>query len=112
MSDFQNEFPTEPNVEAKRDPLNAFIHHQKRAAEESLRAVDALLPEGFKSHSREAGNEFAKSLKVLVDVAADGLDKLGKELDKSFKRSSTSASDEGGDRPSSTGTHKVKVQVE
>lgn len=110
MSDFQNEQPTETtSTESQRDPFNAFLHHQKRAFEESVKAVDALLPEGFKTHSREAGNEFAKSLKVLIDAAAEGLEKMGKEMDKNFKRA---ASDDAGDRPSTTGPNKVKVQVE
>ena len=110
MSDFQNEQPTE-TTETKRDPMSAFLHHQKRAFEESCKAVDALLPEGFKTHSREAGNEFFKSLKVLADAAAEGLEKVSEELDKNFRRAS-STTDESGDRPSTTGPNKVKVQVE
>jgi hypothetical protein len=110
MTDFQNEQPTE-TTETRRDPFSAFLHHQKRAFEESCKAVDALLPEGFKAHSREAGNEFVKSLKVLADVAADGLEKVSAEMDKNFRRASSTA-DDSDDRPSSTGPNKVKVQVE
>jgi hypothetical protein len=113
MSDFQNEQPTETGTtETKRDPFSAFLHHQKRAFEESVKAVDALLPEGFKAHSREAGSEFAKSVQVWVDVAAEGLDKVSKELDRSFRRAASSASEDEGDRPSTTGPNKVKVQVD
>jgi hypothetical protein len=112
MSDFvENELPSEDSTtETSRDPLRAFLHHQKRAVEESIKAVDALLPEGFKTHSKEAGAEFFKSFQVLVDAAAEGLEKVSEELDKNFKRAST-ASDKG-DRPSTTGPNKVKVQVE
>ena len=94
----------------KQDPLGAFVHHQKRAFEESVKAVDALLPEGFKDHSREAGREFIKGMKVLVDATIDGLEKASKEFDKNFKRATTSS--DGEDRPSTTGTGKVKVQVD
>ncbi|HLU10675.1 MAG TPA: hypothetical protein VK003_13480 [Oceanobacillus sp.] len=92
----------------KQDPLGAFVHHQKRAFEESVKAVDALLPDGFKEHSREAGREFIKGMKVLVDATIDGLEKASKEFDKNFKR----ASGDSDDRPSTTGPNKVKVQVE
>ena len=42
----QNEFPTEMGTpDPKSDPLGAFFQHQKRAVEESVKAVEALLPE-------------------------------------------------------------------
>lgn len=113
MSDYvENEQPTEENeTESSRDPLRAFLHHQKRAVEEGLKAVDALLPEGFKEHSKEAGSEFFKSIQVLVDAAAEGMEKASSEFDKNFKRASSST-DSDDDRPSTTGPHKVKVQVD
>lgn len=112
MSDFvENELPSEESTtQSTRDPLRAFLHHQKRAFEESVKAVDALLPEGFKEHSREAGNEFFKSIQVLVDAAAEGLEKVSQEFEKNFQRSASSSS--GDDRPSTTGRSKVKVQVD
>jgi hypothetical protein len=106
-----NENPTEA-ADSKNDPFGAFLHHQKRALEESAKAIDALLPEGFKEHSKEAGREFTKGFKVLVDAAIEGLEKAGEEMDKNFKRSTSTASDEGDDRPASTGRGKVKVQVD
>ena len=109
MTDQQqvNETPGEDKV----NPFNEFLQHQKRAVEETGKALDALLPPGFKEHSREAGREFASGMKVLFDVALDGLENMSKEFDKNFTRQQPPASDSG-DRPSSTGTTKVKVQVD
>lgn len=94
----------QPTEDATRNPLDAFIYHQKRALEETGKALDALVPPGFKEHGAEAGREFAKGFKVLVDAAITELEKMSKEMAKD--------SNEGGDRPSTTGPHKVKVQVE
>jgi hypothetical protein len=107
----QNEFPTDA-PDPKTDPLGAFVQHQKRAFEESVKAVEALLPEGFKEHGKEASREFIKSFKVLVDATIDGLEKASQEFDKNFKRSTSRTGSDGGDRPSTTGPSKVKVQVE
>lgn len=114
MSDFQNDTETTetPGAE-KHDPLNEFLRHQQRAVEETGKALDSLLPPGFKEHSREAGREFFSGMKVLFDAALDGLEQVSKEVDKNINRQRpASSSDEGGDRPSSTGTTKVKVQVD
>jgi hypothetical protein len=97
-----------PETEEKdRNALDQFIYHQRRALEEASKAVDALLPEGFKTHSAEAQKEFNKGFKVLVDAAIA-------ELEKINRRSEQAARDaqEGEPRPSSTGKVKVKVQVE
>ena len=105
MTDNHTDNPTEPTGE-KRAAFNQFLHHQKRAAEEAGRAFDALIPPGFKEHGAEAGREFVKGFKVLVDAAIDGLEKASQELGKTAEQS------QGGDRPSSTGPAKVKVQVD
>jgi hypothetical protein len=99
---------SETPSEEQRGPFNEFLHHQQRAFEEAGKAFDALIPPGFKEHGQEAGREFVSSFKVLVDAAINELEKASKEFDKNFKRS---ASDDS-DRPSSTGTTKVKVQVD
>ena len=107
----QREHQTESSTpDPKQDPLGAFVQHQKRAFEESVKAVDALLPDGFKEHGKEAGREFIKGFKVLVDATIDGLEKASKEFDKNFKRATPSS--DGDDRPSTTGPSKVKVQVD
>ncbi len=114
MSDNEqvNDQPTdEMPGEQKASPFNEFLHHQQRAVEESCKALDALLPPGFKEHSREAGREFVSGMKVLFDATLEGLEQVSKEFDKNFNRERPASSDSG-DRPSSTGTTKVKVQVD
>lgn len=97
--------PTEEQpVEDPRNPIDGFLYHQRRALEETGKALDALIPPGFREHGAEAGREFAKGFKVLVDAAIVELEKMSKEMDK--------ARSEGSDRPSTTGPTKVKVQVE
>jgi hypothetical protein len=107
---------TEPKYATAQEALDAFIEHEKKAIEESLKAVDALLPEGFKSHGKEAGKEFAKGLKILVDAAVVAIDSASKEIDRQMKanaqKAETVVEDVGSDRPSTTGANKVKVVVE
>ncbi|MEP7293201.1 MAG: hypothetical protein ABI835_15565 [Chloroflexota bacterium] len=115
MSDDQqfNETDTQSSEtpgEEKRDPLSEFLRHQQRAVEETGKALESLLPPDFRDHGKQAGREFISGMKVLFDAAVDGLDKASQEFDKNFNRP-RSASDSD-DRPSSTGTTKVKVQVD
>jgi hypothetical protein len=103
MPSEQNEYTEESNEEPKA-PFDQFLYHQRKALEETGRALEALLPAGFKEHSGEAGREFAKGFKVLVDAAIDEL-----------RRASEKAEEEAGsddDRPSTTGKTKVKVNVD
>ena len=95
------------------NPLEQFVEHQKKAIEESVKAVDALLPEGFKTHGEAARKEFFKGFKVLVDAAISELEKANREFEKQRKATQPGASADGGnDKPSSTGATKVKVQVD
>ena len=86
-------------------PFDQFVLHQRKALEETGKALDALVPPGFKEHGAEAGREFAKGFKVLVDAAITELERMSKEMERRQQES-------GNDRPSSTGPTKVKVQVE
>src|SRR5664279_262668 len=95
--------PNETPGEEKHDPFAEFLRHQQRAAEETGKALDALLPPGFKEHSKEARREFVSGMKVLFDAAIEGLGKASKDFDKNFNRERASGTD-AGDRPSSTGT--------
>lgn len=100
------EMPETENEEKVENPMEQFFYHQRRALEETAKALDALLPPGFKEHSSEAGKEFAKGFKVLVDAAIDEMKKVSEKED---------LQDEDGeddDRPSTTGKTKVKVQVD
>ena len=96
-----------PEMEDKKaNPLEAFVEHQKKAFEEGTKAIEALLPEGFRDHGKKAGEEFVAGFKVLVDAAIAEMEKLAKSTEK------PEASDDDDDRPSSTGRTKVKVQVD
>lgn len=93
-----------------RNPFNEFIRHQQRAVDEAGKAFDSLLPPGFKEHGQEACREFTSGMKVLFDAALDGLQQASKEFDKTMNRARSG--EESGDRPSTTGATKVKVQVD
>ncbi len=54
--------------------LDAFLRYQRKAAEETRLAFEALLPEGFRTHSREARRAFKKSFKVLLHELAERLE--------------------------------------
>lgn len=102
---------------AVENPLRVFLEHQKRALEETGKALDALLPEGFKKHGKEARREFLRGVTVLVDAAVVELEKASKEADRVFKRMQQRPSEEpvappAPQRPSTTGAQKVKVEVE
>lgn len=108
----------EETVNEAHDPLKKFVGHQKRALEETGKALESLLPEGFREHGKEARREFLKGMTVLVDAAVTELEKASKEADRLFKRAqqkADTATPPAGDdstRPSSTGPQKVKVQVD
>jgi hypothetical protein len=89
---------------------NTFLGHNRRAFEETGKAVDALLPEGFKEHSAVARDEFRKGLKVLVDYTIDELEKMTKADDPRYQTTDDNSDDEP--PQSTTGKTKVKVQVE
>jgi len=88
--------------EEVKNPLEQFVDHQRKAMDETAKAIEALLPEKFVTHGKEAQREFVAGFKVLVDAAIS-------EMEKIAKRSEPSDDD---DRPSTTGKTKVKVQVD
>lgn len=102
-----NQIPQEEtNEEAPRTPFEEFLYHQRRAIEETGKALEALLPEGFREHSQEASKEFTKGFRVLVDAALEEIKK------SSEKAKSKAASADDDDDVSTTGKTKVKVQVD
>lgn len=76
--------------------MDAFLRYQRRALDESKLAMDALIPEGFKEHGREAKRAFKKSFKVLLQEIAERIE-IPEEDEPA--------------RPSTTGKTKVKVEV-
>lgn len=103
-----------PTSNTGGDPFKAFVEHQRKALEETGKALDALVPDGFKEHSAEAGREFVKGMKVLVDAALAELERASREIDKNFSRRPAAAAEapKPASPPNSTGTNKVKVQVD
>ena len=90
--------------EEPKNPFETFVYHQRKALEETGKALEALLPEGFREHGGEAGREFVKGFKALVDAAITEIEKATNQAE---------ADKEGGDEPpSTTGKTKVKVQVD
>lgn len=97
----EGETPEEPT----RSTFETFLYHQRRALEETGKALESLLPEGFRSHSKQATSEFTTGLRVLVDAAIEEI----KKANEGDKHVSVEMDD---DKPSTTGKTKVKVQVE
>ncbi len=90
--------------ESRKTPLNDFVAHQRKAAEEACAALNALVPPDFRTHSRAAREEFLKGFKALADGVAEIVDR---ELNR--MRANPSSGPGGG--PSTTGKSKVKIEV-
>lgn len=99
----ENQNVDETSEESPRTPFEEFLHHQRRALEETGKALEALLPEGFRTHGSQASKEFARGFRVLVDAAMQEL-----------RKARTDAEEIAEDEPpvSTTGKTKVKVEVE
>ncbi len=98
--------PETPESEAKSEssPLNEFMTHQRKAADEAMKAMGALLPPEFRSHGKTAREEFLLSFKVLIEGAAA-------VVDRELKHSQERKGSDSGSGPSTTGKSKVKVEV-
>ncbi|MDZ4670320.1 MAG: hypothetical protein SH821_05580 [Phototrophicales bacterium] len=107
MEENTNPNPEQPMTdEEQRTAFEAFLSHQKRALEETGKALEALLPEGFRVHGSNASKEFTKGFKVLVSAAMQ-------ELRKARKDEEGDGEEAGDDQPvSTTGKTKIKVNVE
>src|SRR5689334_5035246 len=97
---------TEPvQEENPKNPFETFIYHQRKALEETGKALEALLPEGFREHGGEASREFVKGFKALVDAAIT-------EIEKATNNEGSDGENGDDQPPSTTGKTKVKVEVE
>ena len=81
MSDEMNAAPEEPAGDDAQNPLEQFIFHQRRGLEEFGKAMESLLPPGFKEHTQAAGAEFATGFRVLIDAAIDEIKKASEMED-------------------------------
>jgi hypothetical protein len=94
-----------------RTPLEGFIFHQRRAAEEAVRAVDSLIPDSFKNHARESAKEWLTSFKVLVEGAASNLEQELNRMREPRQKPADKNQPKSGSGPTTTGKSKVKVEV-
>jgi PHP family Zn ribbon phosphoesterase len=118
MPEQDNEKDIKVNVEKLQDedelttPMERFFYHQRRALEETGRALEALLPPDFKHHSNEASREFAKGFRVLIDATIDEMKKVSEREIEDDDTPDTENDDNNDDPPSTTGDNKVKVKVD
>jgi hypothetical protein len=104
MTDFNT---PETEEAAPRGPFEAFLFHQRRALEETGKALESLLPEGFREHGAQATKEFTKGLRVLMEAAVEEVKKAAEKVREQDAEKTDSA--DAGQTPS---TGKVKVQVD
>ena len=81
MSEEMNRPPEETVGDDGQTPLEQFIFHQRRGLEEFGKAMESLLPPGFKEHTQAAGSEFATGFRVLIDAAIDEIKKASEMED-------------------------------
>ena len=125
MTDEMNTNPEEqseqPEPELPKTPLEQFLFHQRRGLEEFGKALESLLPPGFKKHTQAAGNEFASGFRVLVDAAIDEIKKASEmedpealaEAEQERQASANLASDDDDDDNTATsGKGKIKVELD
>jgi hypothetical protein len=95
--------PEGAEAEEPKTPFGAFLYHQRKAAEATLKAVGALIPPDVRKYSREAAEEHLKSFRSLIDGARssvnDQINRVKKEREQNDNR------------PPTTGKTKVKVEV-
>lgn len=120
----ENEQDVPVNVDSLSDedpietPMERFFYHQRRALEETGKALEALLPPDFKRHGGEASREFAKGFRVLVDATIDELKKVSEREDDDSDADDADDdyidddTDDNDDPPASTGNSKVKIKVD
>ena len=98
-------------------PMEKFFYHQRRAMEETGRALEALMPPGFREHSTNASQEFTKGFRILVDAAIDELKRVSEREDTDAQQDADAPDednkkDDDDDNNSSTGKNKVRVKVD
>lgn len=64
-----------PVVEEKEAPgvFETFIEHQRKAFDETGRAIESLLPVAFKEHSKSAVKETVEGYRELVNSVIDSV---------------------------------------
>ena len=106
--------------EAGKTPLEQFIFHQRRGLEEFGRAMESLLPPGFREHTHAAGSEFATGFRVLIDAAIDEIKKASEMEDPDAQRAAEQeeqaranlSTDDDYDAATGSGSGKIKVELD
>lgn len=126
MSEDKNPQPHEPENEdanlggeGGNTPLEQFIFHQRRGLEEFGKAMESLLPPGFREHTQAAGNEFANGFRVLIDAAIDEIKKAS-EMEDPEQRQQTeqeraaaaNLADDDDDDASGGSSGKIRVELD
>ncbi|MCY4147565.1 MAG: hypothetical protein OXF90_14020, partial [Chloroflexi bacterium] len=120
MSKEQNPLPEQPVDEAGTTPLEQFIFHQRRGLEEFGKAMESLLPPGFREHTQAAGNEFATGFRVLIDAAIDEIKKASEMEDPDARSAAAQeqqaranlAADEDVDGATGGTSRKIRVELD
>lgn len=119
MADNEHDIPVENSdlVDGDDNPMDRFFFHQKRALEETGKALEALLPPDFRNHAGEASKEFAQGFRILVDVAIDELKKVSEREDEEAQAAQgevvdDDSNDDDDEPPTTTGKTKVKVSLD
>ncbi len=111
MADNEKDIP----VENEETPMDRFFFHQKRALEETGKALEALLPPDFRNHAGEASKEFAQGFRILVDAAIDELKKVSEREEEEAQAAKGDVADDDSsddEPPTTTGKTKVKVKLD
>ncbi|MCY3832595.1 MAG: hypothetical protein OXG85_06235 [Chloroflexi bacterium] len=120
MADEMNPQPEAPEDDAEHTPLEQFIFHQRRGLEEFGKAMESLLPPGFKEHTQKAGNEFATGFRVLIDAAIDEIKKASEmedpdarsEAEHERQASANLAAEEEEDESAGSSSGKIRVELD
>lgn len=117
MSDDPNTTPENPEATGttppedgeERGPWGEFMERQNRAFDHAGKAFRALFPDKTVEHWNSALDEFGQGLRALVDGLSE---KVSAAKGEGAKADAGSGDNDGGDRPSTTGKKKVKVEVD
>lgn len=100
--------------ETQQTPMERFFYHQRRALEETGKALEALLPVGFREHGQKATEEFIKGFRILIDSTIDEMKKVSEREEEPAKPAEDEKKDDNDNepKPPTTGKTKVKVKVD
>ena len=102
----------QPEDEAAQTPLEQFIFHQRRGLEEFGKAMESLLPPGFREHTQAAGSEFATGFRVLIDAAIDEIKKASEMEAREQAAQDAASAKLSSDDDDQASSGKIKVELD